>query len=186
MLWATAEIGHLFALIVMAAALGMDAFSMGIGIGMQGIRMKDAFKISFLIGIFHVIMPLAGIYTGQFVGALLGNIAVVTGGCLLILLGLHMIYSACFDRKGRSLYTLTWWSLLVIATTVSIDSFSVGISMGIFASDIVLTIILFGTAGASMSIAGLFVGNQFSSGLGEYGEMIGGTLLLIFGISVLA
>ena len=48
------QIGQLMTIGIMAIALGLDAFSLGIGIGMKGIRLIDILKISIVIGIFHV------------------------------------------------------------------------------------------------------------------------------------
>ena len=38
--------GQLFTLLIIALALGMDAFSLGVGIGMRGIRLRDIIKLS--------------------------------------------------------------------------------------------------------------------------------------------
>ncbi len=50
--------GQLFTLLIIALALGMDAFSLGVGIGMRGIRLRDIIKLSVVIAIFHIVMPL--------------------------------------------------------------------------------------------------------------------------------
>ncbi|MGO4373123.1 manganese efflux pump, partial [Paenibacillus sp. MCAF20] len=78
----------------MAVALGFDAFSLGLGIGLRGIRIKDILKLSSVIALFHIIMPLGGIVMGQFVSGLLGSVATIAAGILLLLLGGHMIYSS--------------------------------------------------------------------------------------------
>lgn len=82
MLETPAGLGQLIAILMMAAALGMDAFSLGIGIGMKGIRLLHVLKISVLIGLFHILMPLIGMYTGQYMSSLLGQVAdYVAGDC---------------------------------------------------------------------------------------------------------
>lgn len=58
-------IGELITLSIMAFALGMDAFSVGLGMGMVKLRKKQIFYIGFIIGLFHVIMPLAGMAAGN-------------------------------------------------------------------------------------------------------------------------
>lgn len=70
MLVAPAELGHLITIMIMAVALGMDAFSLGIGIGMKGIRLLHVLRLSLLISLFHILMPLIGFYTGQYVSSL--------------------------------------------------------------------------------------------------------------------
>ncbi|MCD1260907.1 manganese efflux pump [Paenibacillus athensensis] len=179
------EWGQLLTILIMAVALGLDAFSLGIGMGMKGIRLLDILKISVVIALFHIVMPLIGMFTGHYVGSLLGNVASGAGGCLLILLGAHMVYSSLKGEEAASFDHRTIWGLLVFALSVSVDSFSVGVSLGMFASDIALTVLAFGAVGGLMSVAGLLVGRRVGSWVGEYGEAFGGLILLAFGIKFL-
>ncbi|MFP9216859.1 manganese efflux pump MntP family protein, partial [Enterococcus faecalis] len=73
-------IGERITLSIMAFALGMDAFSVGLGMGMVKLRKKQIFYIGFIIGLFHVIMPLAGMAAGNMLSGLLGVLAVYIGG----------------------------------------------------------------------------------------------------------
>jgi putative Mn2+ efflux pump MntP len=177
--------GQFLTILIMAIALGMDAFSLGIGIGMKGIRLLDILKISFVIGIFHVLMPLMGMFTGQYVGSLLGDVATAMGGLLLILLGAHMVYSSLRGDSVPSFDHRTLWGLFVFSLSVSIDSFSVGVSLGMFATDILATILLFGAFGAMLSVAGLLLGRHMGGFAGDYGEALGGVILLAFGLKFL-
>jgi putative Mn2+ efflux pump MntP len=177
--------GQFLTVLIMAIALGMDAFSIGIGIGMKGIRLFDILKISIVTGLFHIIMPLMGMFMGHYVGSLLGHIATLVGGILLTLLGAHMIYSSFRGDAVSSIDHRTVWGLFVFSLSVSIDSFSVGVSLGMFATDIILTVLLFGAFGALLSIAGLLLGRHMGSWIGHYGEAFGGIILLAFGLKFL-
>ncbi len=181
----TAQLGQFLTILIMAIALGMDALSLGIGLGLKGIRLLDILKISLVIAIFHVIMPLMGMFTGHYMSSLLGDVAAVTGGGLLIILGGHMVYSSLKGEQARTFYPHSMWGILLFALSVSIDSFSVGISLGLFASDLLLTVILFGAFGGLMSIIGLMIGRKMGNWVGEYGEAFGGMILLAFGIKFL-
>lgn len=182
---AAIQLGQYIAILVMAMALGMDAFSIGLGIGMKGIRLLDMIKISVVIGLFHVIMPLMGMFVGSYVSTLLGNVAVLCGGALLIILGMHMVYSSLRGDQAESFDQRTLFGLTILALSVSMDSFSVGISLGLFQADIMLTMMLFGTFGALMSMFGLLLGRRFSGLFGEYSEAIGGFILIAFGVKFL-
>ncbi|GIP35537.1 manganese efflux pump [Paenibacillus sp. J2TS4] len=173
--------GHLATLLLMAFALGMDAFSLGIGIGFRGIRLISILKVSFIIGLFHLLMPLMGMLAGHYIGELLGEVATLAGGGLLVLLGVHMIYSSFRGETVQALDFHNLWGLLLFAMMVSVDSFSVGVSMGMFDSDFLITVLLFGFFGGLMSIAGLWIGRRLGLWIGHYGEAIGGAILLIFG-----
>lgn len=174
--------GQIITLFIIAFALGFDAFSLGLGIGMRGIRLWHIAKLGFLIGSFHVIMPILGLFMGRFFNQLLGDVAVTLAGCLFILLGLHMIYSS-FKNESKSIFNhYSLWGMIVIAFSVSVDAFSVGITLGMFSADFWLTVLLIGLLGGAMSVLGLLLGRKVSGKLGEYGEAMGGAILLGFGI----
>jgi putative Mn2+ efflux pump MntP len=181
----TSQWGQFFTLFLMAFALGMDAFSLGLGIGMKGVRLLDILKISIIIGLFHIFMPLTGFFMGNYVSTLLGGIANTIGGILLLLLGSHMVYSAVRGDAVRSLDHRTVWGLFLFAFMVSIDAFSVGVSLGMFASDLLLAVLLFGAFGGGMSIMGLLLGRRIGHWVGSYGEAIGGAILFMFGLKFL-
>jgi putative Mn2+ efflux pump MntP len=182
---ASTQWGQFFTLFLMAFALGLDAFSLGIGIGMKGIRLLNILKISLVIAIFHVLMPLIGMFMGHYVSSLLGGVATAAGGLLLVLLGAHMIYSSVSNGTKQTIDFDSLWGLLLFALMVSVDSFSVGVSLGMFATDLLLTVLLFGTFGGLMSILGLLLGRRVGHWVGEYGEAFGGVILLIFGCKFL-
>lgn len=94
-------IGELITLSIMAFALGMDAFSVGLGMGMVKLRKKQIFYIGFIIGLFHVIMPLAGMAAGNMLSGLLGVLAVYIGGALLFVLGVQMLMASFKQSEER-------------------------------------------------------------------------------------
>lgn len=176
--------GQIVTISIMAIALGMDAFSLGVGIGMKGIRLLHVLQLSLLIAFFHVLMPLLGLFTGSYVGHLLGQVTAYAAGGLLILLGGHMLFSSFrkHDGSSRVVDHRTFWGMLLISLSVSVDSFSVGVSLGMFVDNIVLTVLAFGICGGFMSITGLLLGRRVSRELGDYGEALGGAILLGFGL----
>jgi putative Mn2+ efflux pump MntP len=174
--------GQMLTILVMAVALGMDAFSLGIGIGLKGVRLRDVVNLSTIIAVFHVLMPLAGMITGQYVSGLLGGIATSVAGALLLLLGAHMVYSSLRGESVDSIDHRTVWGMLVFAFSVSIDSFSVGVSLGMFSAHVLFTVLMFGLFGGMMSVFGLMLGRKASRSLGGYGEALGGVILFAFGL----
>ncbi|WP_238651193.1 manganese efflux pump MntP family protein [Paenibacillus piscarius] len=176
--------GQIVTVTIMAVALGMDAFSLGVGIGMRGIRLLHVLQLSLMIAFFHVLMPLLGLFTGSYVGHLLGQVTTFAAGGLLVLLGGHMVFNSFREDDGasRQMDHRTGWGMLLIALSVSVDSFSVGVSLGMFVSNIILTVLAFGACGGVMAITGLLLGRRVSRGLGDYGEALGGAILLAFGL----
>ena len=179
------EWGQLTTVVIMAVALGMDAFSLGIGLGKKGIRLLHIMFISIVVAIFHILMPLMGMFTGHYMSTILGDVAVAAGGGLLVILGCHMIFNAVKGSRTPYINIYTFWGLLLFSLSVSIDSFSVGISLGLFSSDVILTVLLFGIFGGIMSVLGLLLGRRVGQWIGEYGEAFGGVILLVFGLKFL-
>ena len=180
-----AQAGQLLTLLTIAFALGLDAFSLGLGIGLRGIRKLDILKLGAVTAAFHMLMPLLGVAAGQMVSGLLGSLATKAGGLLLLLLGGHMVYNSLRRGPAPRLDQRTALGMLLLALGVSVDSFSVGVSLGMFDADLMKTVLLSGFFGGTMSIAGLLLGRTAACGLGEYGETCGGAILFAFGVMFL-
>lgn len=178
------KLGELLTFILVAIALSMDSFSISIGLGMRGIRLRNIAKISVVNGAFHVIMPLLGMVLGHILSVYMGDIAVLIGGALLILFGLHMIYSS-FLPEESSLIGTTFWGIILFSLSVSFDAFSVGLSFGLFSVNTMLMLICIGISATLFTGLGLYIGRGVSGWLGQYGEVLGGIILVIFGIKFL-
>ncbi len=177
-------LGELLTLMIMAFALGMDAFSVGLGMGMIPLRLLQIFKIGITIGGFHVVMPLTGMAIGKLLSAHYGTIATLVGGCLLLLLGLQMIISS-FRPGEDKMITPVGIGLFVFSISVSLDSFSVGLSLGIYGVRTILTVTLFGIFSTVLTWGGLLLGRKVQNWLGTYSEVLGGSILFIFGLKLL-
>ncbi|WP_243387093.1 manganese efflux pump MntP family protein [Bacillus kexueae] len=175
---------EIMTLFVMAAALGMDAFSVGLGMGLIRLRWRQIFYIGITIGLFHMMMPLAGMTIGRLMTDQLGFLATYAGGSLLMLLGFQMIL-ASFRKEDAPLITPIGFGLILFSLSVSLDSFSVGLSLGIYGAQMLLTIMVFGLMSMILTWAGLLVGKHVHSWMGSYSEALGGCILLAFGIKLL-
>ncbi|PWW31169.1 putative Mn2+ efflux pump MntP [Cytobacillus oceanisediminis] len=180
----SAMIGEILTLALMAFALGMDAFSVGLGMGMYRLGLRQIFKIGITIGLFHVWMPLLGMIAGRFLSNTFGAIAGYVGGGLLLLLGVQMVWSS-FREDEDSLITPVGLGLLLFALSVSLDSFSVGLSLGIYGAKTLLVLTLFGIGATALTWAGLLTGRKVQGWMGSYSEALGGAILLAFGVKLL-
>lgn len=179
-----AVFGEVVTLILMAFALGMDAFSVGLGMGMFRLSLRQILKIGLMIGIFHVWMPLVGMIAGRFLSDQFGAIASYLGGGLLILLGIQMIRSS-FKEEEESLIAPVGKGLLFFAFGVSLDSFSAGLTLGIYGAKTLLVLICFGAVATILTWAGLLLGRRVQGWLGQYSEALGGGILFAFGLKLL-
>lgn len=169
---------------LLAVALGLDAFSVGVGVGAGGVRVGYALKLGTLVALMHALLPLAGMAMGEYAGRLLGTAATFAGGAVLALLGVHMMAHA-FGRSRVREASRGNWSAWLLAAGVSVDAMSVGFSLGLAAADAALTAALFGVAGGAMAMAGLLLGGRLGRWAGDYGEALGGVMLLAFGLRMI-
>ncbi len=143
----------------MAFALGMDAFSVGLGMGMIRLKLGQIFKIGILIGLFHVWMPMLGMLAGRFLSEQFGQYAAYAGGLLMLILGVQMIWSSLKSDESRMI-TPVGFGLIVFALSVSLDSFSVGLTLGIYKAKTIAVLICFGLAATILTWAWAFSRSQ--------------------------
>lgn len=175
---------ELFTLVFMAGALALDAFSVCLGLGMQQIRLKRILWISLVIGGFHILMPFLGIVLGKIASAPFENYAQLISGILLVFIGSQMFFGA-FTEEKKLVIQPVGIGLLILAFTVSMDSFTVGFGLGIADVKVALVLTLFGLISAFLSCFALLIGRHVQGFLGKYSELLGGSILFGFGLFVL-
>jgi putative Mn2+ efflux pump MntP len=175
-----------FTLIILAVALGTDAFSLCVGIGMAGINRKQMLLIILTVLFFHIFMPLAGWYTGELAGNLLGRAASVIGSLLLIYLGFRMIQAALLKEQGSGIKVLKFNlpGLVLLGASVSMDALSVGFTLGAQQVDLLRTALTIGLVAGAMTAAGLVFGRFINGLVGERAQLLGGVILIGIGIKL--
>ncbi len=173
-----------FTLIILAVALGTDAFSLSLGIGMAGVNRKQMLIISITVLVFHIFMPLVGWYTGELAGSLLGRAASLIGSALLIYLGCRMIWDSRRREAGIKVYKFNAWGLILLGVSVSMDALSVGFTLGAQQVDLLWTAATIGLVAGIMTSAGLVCGRFMSSLVGERAQFLGGVILVGIGVKL--
>lgn len=186
---------------LVAIALGTDAFALAIGIGVAGITLKKIGVVSGVVCLFHIFMPLIGLGIGLALGKLVGEIATVIGAIVLIIIGLNMLwevykerkqvfsfsqaknYVAAKKRESKSLDS--FWGLIMLAGSVSLDALSVGFGLGTMKAQIFGTVLVLGIVAGIMTAAGFFLGRRLGGWLGEKAEIAGGIILVAVGVKLL-
>jgi len=177
---------ELFTIMVLAVALGTDSFSVCLGIGTTGVRTNNIFRISIIIGVFHVVMPLIGLILGDLMGKLAGNIAGSVGAIILILLGGKIIWENLRgDGNEPSINYNSLGGILILAFSVSLDALSIGFSLGALGTPLSLAIVVFGAVAFLMSGLGLMLGRQLNTIIGQRAEIGGGIILIALGVFAL-
>ncbi|MDR9756449.1 MAG: manganese efflux pump MntP family protein [Thermoanaerobacterales bacterium] len=182
---------------LVAVALGADAFSLALGLGMNNPCRRYILRTSLCVGVFHVFMPLAGILVGGLLGTVVGNVAVWIGGTILVLLGLKMVRDGWPWRRDVFSFkdakaTLSpqksnpfcWAEILGLSWCVSVDAFGAGVGIGVTISGLSSFVIILGVVAALMTAAGLLLGRWLGNWTGKWAEMLGGLVLIAIGIKM--
>lgn len=171
--------------IAVSIALGMDAFSFSLALGLLGIRNKMALRLALVVAIFHVFMPLLGLWVGQKLGTLFGDIAVGVGALILFWLGGKMLWGALQGGETKSTVpSLKGWGMYGLAGSVSLDALSVGFSLGTFVSKIIPAILIIGLTAGIMTGGGVLLGRRMGTWLGNKAEALGGVILILIGLKM--
>lgn len=185
---------NIMEVITLGVALGTDAFSVSVAIGTKRLRLLLLLKLSLVIGIFHIIMPLLGVELGLFLHDFFGNyyfentidkITTTIGSGVLMILGMIMIYENLKDGGEDSSFDLYGWSLIILALSVSIDALSVGFSLGMLDANIFFSCLILGGVATAMVICGLTLGDKIGSLASGNAEILGGIVLILLGIHFL-
>lgn len=187
--------GQLLTVLLVAVVLGMDAFSLALGMGIKGVSKRYERRFTALVAVFHVVMPLLGLSLGMAVGKLLGIWAGRIGAIILAYIGLQMIIKAYREMKPRAFAFKEarehfsreapaqsareeWIRLLLLTVSVSIDALTVGFSLGTMQAPLLLTVIIMGGVAGSMTMFGFKSGKLFSRVAGSYSQAAGGLVLI--------
>ena len=93
----------MLALLLLAAALGLDNLAAAIGIGVGGVRGATRVRVAVVFGLFEAGMPVLGLLLGHGLADSLGQVARWLGGAVLIAVGLVQgAWSAPGAPPGRS------------------------------------------------------------------------------------
>lgn len=144
-----------------ALGLSMDAFSLAIAYGTNKISLKKELLLSIFVGIFHYIMPLLGTIIGEKLNFIINGSNIIVG-LIFLILAAEMYTSIDEEKKGM---ITNFLSILFFSLTVSIDSFSVGIALGITKNYTSVAFIIFSIVSATFTLLGLLLGKYLSQKL---------------------
>jgi manganese efflux pump family protein len=182
-------------IIFLSIALAMDCFTVAIvaGVIMKEAQWKTILRMSFLFGFFQALMPFCGwtgfTYFAKYIEAFDHWIAFG----LLAFLGIRMIREALQpDEEEKHFNPAKWKTQVSLAVATSIDALAIGISfacteyhhvsqLAFPLSAIGITSFLFGVFGCLLGIKfGRHITKRFQP------ELLGGIILILIGIKVLA
>lgn len=176
----------IFSLLLLSAALAMDAFSVAVTDGMilNGMRIRDALKIGVLFGFFQFLMPYIGSAISSLAADYIESFDHWIVFILLAFLGIKMIIDS---RKEQEIpkNPLCLSSLLLMAVATSIDALAAGVSLAAVGAPILFSCSVIGITAFAFSFTGALLGRRIGSVLGAKAEIAGGVVLILIGVKTL-
>jgi len=169
--------------LLIAVAMGLDAFSVSLSLGIQQLSIRRMFLFSLIVGIFHYLFPLMG----ESIGHLFKNYLIFpvdVTAILFIVIGIYMMIAAFGEKKNVFLRGKPF-AIVLLGLAVSIDSLSIGFSLSFTAILTYWHFILFGSMAMVLTFAGIYIGRKIRLVARIYSEFIAGAILLFIGCTYL-
>lgn len=166
--------------LIIGISLSMDTLSLSIIYGTTGISQKNKNILSIIVGAYHFIMPLIGLYFGLIIEKyIIINLNILVSVIFLII-SLQMIITTF--KKEEKMEPLTILGLFLFGFSVSIDSFSTGIGMHVINPHPLQASFIFAITSLTFTYIGLNFGSKLNRYLGKYSTLIGGIILFVLAI----
>lgn len=166
--------------LVIAVSLSMDAFSLSLAYGTLDLSKKNIQKLSIIVGIYHFVMPLIGLFVGNAILKFFPVAPNLIVTIVLCFIGLQMVIETF--KNGEDMKIMSLSELLLFGLAVSIDSFSVGIGLNAINNNFLLCSLLFSLSSFCFTYMGLVLGKKVNHLIGKASTFIGGIVLIIIGI----
>ena len=160
--------------------LSMDAFSISLSLGTTNPNNKSIIKTSITVGIFHFFMPILGYIIGLYFNTKINNTNILTSIIFLVL-----SYEIYRNRNEEETSILNIINILLISLSVSLDSFSVGIALGLNNELIYIASTIFSLTSLTFTYLGLILGKKINSKYKNISTYIGIIILIIVALKYL-
>ncbi|MDD4356015.1 MAG: manganese efflux pump MntP family protein [Smithellaceae bacterium] len=178
----------LLTIFILAVGLGVDAFSVAIGIGAANKARSwlPVIRLSFAFGIFQFVMPLIGWLAGSTVVELIENFDHWIAFGLLVLIGGKMIREGFEEENAGEREDQTrGWPLLLLSIATSIDALAVGFSISLLKTPVLFPALIIGVVCFVMTAVGMIFGKGLAKIFGRKVEILGGLVLIAIGVKIL-
>ena len=173
---------------LVAAGLSMDNLAVTISAGcshcVRG-RVRIIWQISFLFALAHFVMFAVGFEGGVLLHA--GKAVAPWIACLILfIIGARMIKSAlCYQSNTQSTVFNSLRTQFMLAIATSVDALFVGTGMALTSAVLWQTVLALVICVFATSLGGFYLGHYFGLKFGRNMEIVGGSVLVFWGVKVL-
>ncbi len=170
---------------IIAVALGADAFSVAVGVGMCLRDWGSRIRLSLAFGIGQFIMPVLGWTTGEVILPYVAAYDHWVAFGVLTAISVKMVWESFQDGaeldRARNDPTRSWM-LVGLGLAVSIDALAVGFTMGNLDGRRFVYAGIIGLTAALMTLGGTILARRATRCWGAWAER--GGALLLFGVAL--
>ena len=171
---------NIILIFIIAVSLSMDAFSLSLAYGTISMSKKEIRLLSIIVGIYHFFMPIFGMLIGKFIF----NIMHISGDLIVLIIfsfiGINMIIESL--KKEEKVKKMKLGEMILFGLAVSIDSFSLGIGINNISDNFIMCSSIFSITSFMFTYIGLKLGNKLNQLIGKIATIVGGVVLILFGI----
>ena len=169
----------------------MDAFavSLGLGLSLKPATPGQTFRLALSFGSFQFVMPILGWAAGETLVRHIGGYDHWVAFGLLLGVGGKMIVESLRPEKqpGPERADPTRGiSLLVLSVATSLDALAVGLSLAALQVTIIFPAVVIGIVAFGITVLGMKLGPALGKLIGRRAELLGGVVLILIGIKILA
>jgi putative Mn2+ efflux pump MntP len=168
--------------------LSMDCFAVSLAIGTttKTRLMYAATIIALFFGAFQAGMTVIGWVAGVSLIGLISTYDHWVAFILLAIVGGKMIWEGIRgDEDDAPVEVIHLVPLMVLSLATSIDALAVGVSFGVLQTAVLVPALIIGIVCFVISFAGVILGEQLETILGNKMEIFGGLILILIGIKIL-
>ena len=158
----------------------MDAFSLALAYGTINLRKKEILLLSLIVGIYHFIMPILGMNVGVYIAKFISTSQNLLILIIFSLIGINMILDS--RKEKEEVKPMKLLQMILFGFAVSIDSFSIGISLNSISNNVLLCSSIFSVTSLLFTYLGLKLGKKLNLIFGKISTLIGGITLILLGI----
>ena len=131
-------------------------------------------------------MLLLGYFLGTTFEGVVTNIDHWIAFILLSIIGIKMVKESFSKETKNYNDDVSVKTMLILSIATSIDALAVGITFAFFNVNLVLAISLIGIITFILSVIGAKIGNRFGEKYENKAELLGGIILVLLGVKILA
>lgn len=163
-----------------AVSLSMDAFSLALAYGTISMSTKSIKLLSFIVGLYHFLMPIIGMLIGKFIFDIIHVSSDVIVMLIFGMIGINMIIESF--KQEENVKKMKIGEMLLFGFAVSVDSFSVGIGINGISDNFIVCSCIFSLVSFLFTYIGLILGNKLNQLIGRIATFLGGISLIILGV----